>query len=235
MLRINDFLLYIPMKGNATDYSLNGYSTTVNGATLTTDEYSISNNAYNFDGTNDYISLGATFYDNLIDAVNAGTMSIFMRMYNNKASNANDIVLSAGDSNAAVFIDTLQISELTGTNNYTVIYGGNGSDINNIYTSVAPTLTTWKNIMYQTTYATTKYTGLVRKDNTDLSLTRSETNQIIIKSVDGSRSLWLGWRQDSPANRSFKGSLNNVMFIKKNISSLEYKYINKFGNMKRIA
>lgn len=235
MLRINDFILYIPMKGNATDYSLNGYSTTVNGATLTTDENSISNQAYNFDGTNDYISLGTTAYDALIDAINAAVVSIFMRMYNNKASNANDIVLTCGDSNTGVFTDVLQISELTGTTNQTVIFGGNSGDPNSIYTSVAPTLTTWKNIMYQTTYATTKYTGLVRKDNTDLSLTRSETNQIITKSTDGSRSIRIGWRQDNPANRSFKGNIYNFMIVKKDISFLEYKFISKFGNMKRIA
>lgn len=235
MLRINDFILYIPMKGNATDYSLNGYSTTVNGATLTTNDNSISNSAYNFDGTNDYISLGTTAYDTLIDAMNAGTVSIFIKMINNKASNANDIVLALGDSNTGVFTDVLQISELTGTLNQTAIYAGSGSDPNSIYTSVAPTTATWKNIMYQTTYATTKYTGLVRKDNTDLGLIRSETKQLITKSTDGSRSIWIGWRQESPSGRSFKGNMYNFMVRKKDISTLEYKYINKFGNMKRIA
>lgn len=43
--------------GNANDSSGNGNNGTVNGATLTTDKNAVSNQAYNFDGTNDSISI----------------------------------------------------------------------------------------------------------------------------------------------------------------------------------
>ena len=47
--------------GNANDGSTNGYNGTVNGATLTTDRFGNTNSSYNFNGTNNYISLPTGF------------------------------------------------------------------------------------------------------------------------------------------------------------------------------
>ena len=47
-----------PFNGNANDESGNGNNGTVNGATLTSDINNISNQAYSFDGVNDFISIG---------------------------------------------------------------------------------------------------------------------------------------------------------------------------------
>ena len=47
---------FYPFNGNANDSSGNGNHGTVYGATLTTDRSGNTNNAYNFDGANDYIS-----------------------------------------------------------------------------------------------------------------------------------------------------------------------------------
>lgn len=49
---------FYPFSGNASDASENGLNGTVNGATLSTDRFSNADHAYNFDGTDDYISLG---------------------------------------------------------------------------------------------------------------------------------------------------------------------------------
>jgi len=235
MLRIDDFLWYIFMNNNANDNSLNAYTTTINGATLTTNELGISNRAYDFDGVNDSITMGASAYDALIDAVNAGVVSLHINMINNKANNKNDGVLNAYD-NSGDFNKHYGVAEFTTSTNFTILScGGGGVSVNNIYTSVAPTLSTWKKMIYETTYATTKNTGRVLKDGVALGLARPETNQLVIKSVSSSRSIWIGWRQDSPANRSFKGKMNNVFAIKKVINATEQSYINKFGNMKRIA
>ncbi len=46
---------YYPFNGNANDESGNGNDGTVNGATLTSDRFGISNNAYDFNGVSDYI------------------------------------------------------------------------------------------------------------------------------------------------------------------------------------
>jgi hypothetical protein len=56
----NGLVGYWPFNGNASDESGNGNNGTVNGATLTTDRFGVANKAYNFDGTNNYISLAGT-------------------------------------------------------------------------------------------------------------------------------------------------------------------------------
>jgi hypothetical protein len=50
----NGLIGWWPFNGNANDESGNGNNGTVNGATLTTDRFGNVNNAYNFDGVDDY-------------------------------------------------------------------------------------------------------------------------------------------------------------------------------------
>ena len=55
---LNDGLVALyHFSGDATDSSGNGNNGTVNGATLTTDKNSVSNQAYSFDGVNDYMAI----------------------------------------------------------------------------------------------------------------------------------------------------------------------------------
>lgn len=55
---INDSLIaHYPFNSNAQDISGNGNNGTVNGATLTTDRFGLTNSAYLFDGLNDYIQV----------------------------------------------------------------------------------------------------------------------------------------------------------------------------------
>ena len=53
----NGLVAYYPFNGNANDLSGNGYNGTNNGATLTTDRFGNSNNAYNFDGVSNNIKI----------------------------------------------------------------------------------------------------------------------------------------------------------------------------------
>lgn len=53
-----DLLAYYPFNGNANDGSGNGNHGTVNGATLTSDRFGNSNEAYYFDGNGDHINCG---------------------------------------------------------------------------------------------------------------------------------------------------------------------------------
>ena len=50
-------MAYYAFNGNANDESGNGNNGTVNGATLTTDRLGNANNAYSFDGEDDYIKV----------------------------------------------------------------------------------------------------------------------------------------------------------------------------------
>jgi len=54
----NGLVGYWPFNGNANDESGNGNNGTVNGATLTADRFGNANNAYSFDGVDDFINLG---------------------------------------------------------------------------------------------------------------------------------------------------------------------------------
>lgn len=53
----NGLVGWWPFNGNANDESGNGNSGTVNGATMTTDRFGLSNKAYSFDGIDDMISI----------------------------------------------------------------------------------------------------------------------------------------------------------------------------------
>jgi hypothetical protein len=70
---------YYPFTGNANDSSGNDYHGTVTGATLTTDRFGNANQAYSFDGSNDYISLG----DVLDPGSNAITVSMWFKWAGN--------------------------------------------------------------------------------------------------------------------------------------------------------
>lgn len=57
----NGLVAWYPFIGNAHDSSGNGYNGTImNGAYLTTDRFGNANNAYSFDGMNDYINIITT-------------------------------------------------------------------------------------------------------------------------------------------------------------------------------
>lgn len=55
-LPTNGLVAYYPFTGNANDISTIGNNGTVNGATLTSDRFGAANSAYNFNGTNNYIT-----------------------------------------------------------------------------------------------------------------------------------------------------------------------------------
>ena len=207
---------------NDSDRSFNAYSITVNGATKTTNEFGQSNKAYSFDGVNDYIVIGnATTYDTFIDLLNAGGVSLFMIINNDKGVSQNDIIFSAL-ANPVDFTKGCQISESSGS----YMYIGSGSTMDSVYTTTSEILTTWKSKNFQSEYATTKYNGAIYENGSAMSLTKSDTNQLASKSVDTDRALWFGWRQNTPANRSFKGKLGTLRIYNENLTAGQNKIIN---------
>jgi hypothetical protein len=71
----NGLIAYYPFNGNANDSSGNNNHGTVNGASLTKDRFGNDNNAYSFDGTNDYIK--TTF--NLLEKNTARSVSVWFK------------------------------------------------------------------------------------------------------------------------------------------------------------
>jgi hypothetical protein len=73
-------IAYYPFNGNANDESNNNNHGTVNGATLTTDRFGNANNAYSFDGIDDYIDCGN---DTSLDVTDGITVCVWMYTTNN--------------------------------------------------------------------------------------------------------------------------------------------------------
>ncbi len=88
----NGLLGYWPFNGNANDVSGNGNNGTVNGASLTSDRFGAVNNAYSYDGINDYINAGQN-----INFTNF-TISTWV-LLNTSSSNAINAIISKISSN----------------------------------------------------------------------------------------------------------------------------------------
>jgi hypothetical protein len=188
--------------------------------------------ALNFDGANDYIVVGnATTYDNYIDKLNAGGLTLLLNMYNNKTTSQNDIFYSA-NTTTTNFNNGQQIA-ISDTLNMNFL--GSGTLENIIHVTQSPTLTDWFNLGYESVFATTKYNGRIFENYATLSLTKSDTNQLVSKSANSTRRLWIGWRQDSPANRSFKGKMNNFMIIEKTTTFADRYFLNQFRNRLKVC
>ena len=87
----NGLVGYWPFCGNANDASGNGNNGTVNGPTLTADRFGASNNAYSFDGVNDYISLATLNQLNLSSS--PFTISIWANSQVFGANNDEDYII----------------------------------------------------------------------------------------------------------------------------------------------
>ena len=73
-------IAHYPFNGNANDESTNSNHGTVNGATLSTDRFGNVNSAYDFDGTNDYISIpGKAEWD---FGLNSFSISVWFKQIN---------------------------------------------------------------------------------------------------------------------------------------------------------
>ena len=71
-----------PFSGNANDQSGNGNNGSVNGATLISDRFGITNKAYNFDGINDYIDLK---YLDTLNNLTSLTLSVWCKSSSNNS------------------------------------------------------------------------------------------------------------------------------------------------------
>ena len=88
-----------PFNGNAKDSSGNGNNGTVNGAALTTDRFGIANNAYDFNGTSNYILIN----DNQTFKFSSHSISFWYFRANNPlaqgnpcANSGNELLISKG-------------------------------------------------------------------------------------------------------------------------------------------
>ena len=93
---------YYPFNGNADDESGNGNHGTVNGSTLTEDRFGNIDQAYNFDGINDFIDISNI--SGLISSQGI-SLSIWTKNYNpNSSSNQQFLFLIGANPNARILM-----------------------------------------------------------------------------------------------------------------------------------
>ena len=89
---------YWPFNGNSNDESGNGNHGTVNGATLSADRNGVANNAYNFDGINNYIKID----NNLLSENKISSYSINLWLFaNDFKSDYSDLISDRSDKDYA--------------------------------------------------------------------------------------------------------------------------------------
>jgi hypothetical protein len=89
----NGLIVYFPFNGNANDESGNGNNGNVNGATLISDRHGNANNAYSFDGVNDYIQI--PYYRNLLPNNDAKTYSFWFKF---KPTTSSELFIQNGNA-----------------------------------------------------------------------------------------------------------------------------------------
>jgi len=218
MLNRNDFILYMPMKGNLTDYSNNGYTATNNGATLTTGRDGVTDTAYSFDGSTEYITLTSAVNQAISTALGSSA-SIFyefvadtnklcavLSAYYNTAENSFNLQLAADNSTF-----------------FALFNGGTGQNDN----SLSYTNSQWVFYCHNMSSATA-YTGYQ-----DIDTTATKTFSISIK-TNSTGLVNIGRRGDGGTNY-FDGKIANIGVLDRPLTKLEQKYIKKFSNRKRVA
>jgi hypothetical protein len=128
---------YYPFNGNAQDASGNGKHGIVNGATLTTDRYGYANNAYSFDGLNDFIALNHAF--------NGYTQLTISVWFNITATSPNlQALISSDNSNKLVH---MQIQTGASANNAVYYNSTSGALGVMLFAQPIPLLNTWTHMV----------------------------------------------------------------------------------------
>gem|GEM_PF-6149181 len=116
----NGLVGYYPFHGNAYDGSGNNNNGTVNGATLTTDRFGIAQEAYSFNGTNNYIDIGD------VDVLNPHLNSMTVVAWVKTTSSAHFRMYSKGTHGGTQPGYTLM--QYSGTSRATLLVGVGGHE-----------------------------------------------------------------------------------------------------------
>jgi len=235
MLNINDFILYLPLKGNTTDYSRNAYSVTNNSVTSTTDEFGISGGAYEWNSATDNLELSASVGNAYAVASNSGTSTLYMKLnLNDPGFNVAVRLFSqyGGAGNRAFAYSISTLSALN-DNCYVRRYSSDG-------TAAAGDETTINSISYSTWFSlrhVINEDGLTNNDDILIDNVSDDTATGLNELKENSTFLTqIGYQNNTGGNNNgFTGKANNIMILNRGITSLEEKFINKFGNRKRVA
>ncbi len=196
--------------GDATDQSGNGNDGTVSGAVLTTDRFGNANSAYNFDGSNDYITSASVdfstyaigTYNFWVNPNSISEQDVLMNYYTN---DANRLTIDIGTGN------TIQVT-------------ARSADVQEINwnTGVGLTLNTWQMIS-------------LSQDNSILRLyvdgvQQASTTDDFWWDGIGDSDLFIG-ATGSGANISFSGKIDDVSIYGKTLDATEISNLYSPGSL----
>lgn len=106
LFTVNTFIADYTFTGNANDESGNGNDATINGASLTVDRFGNPENAFAFDGVDDYLTRTDA---NFLNGLNEGTISLW---FNTGSTTKIQDILNTGSSRISITDNGLVITEL---------------------------------------------------------------------------------------------------------------------------
>lgn len=233
MFRKSDLVLYLPMNGNLTDYSANGYTATNSGASLTTNPKGISNTAYDFADASDRIEFASSVGNAIMTAINTAC-TIMCDINITSISSGNLKILyhqwSSASGQLALGVFPLHIpgSSLPNTMQIGISNNGASSPVNSNLTS-ALSFGTWQKYKVTFVDAGSNVTAVQKVDSTSLT-----TTGMAYAKTNSTLQFRIGARNGDNTLGDF-GKISNLMVFNKIITSTEEKYINQFGNYKRLA
>lgn len=234
MLRIDDFILYIPLKGNTNDYSLNGYTVTNNSVTLTTDEYGISGNAYEWSAVTDNLELPAGMGNSFATAANTTAATFYCRA-NFDALGANTtarLFSQYGNSGDRVWAFTLSTLNTLNDNCLVRRYSDDGTNTDGGESSIDSLTYTWQSIK-----VVVSDNGATNNDEVFFDSVSDDTaSGVKVMKTNSTFNPQIGYQNNGGiTSNSFTGKMKNIIVMDKELTSIEEKFLEKFGNMKRIA
>ena len=235
MLNRNDFILYLPMKGNVTDYGANSRTATNNSVSLTTDKNGLSNSAYEWNSTTDNLEFIAAVGNDLATAGNSGGVGIYFEA--NLVNPADNLALrlfsqygNSGNRSISITLSTLNSLD---DNCIARRYSDDGIGASGAETGInSVNYAVWNDWVLNITNQTTTNSDEVLKNSSQID---TESSLELMKE-DSTFKFQIGYQNNGgTTNDSFQGKISNFIIKDKAFTKLESKYISKFGNRKRIA
>jgi hypothetical protein len=140
----NGLVGYWPFNGNANDTNINAYNGIVSGATLTTDRFGNDNSAYNFDGTNNYITLPSAVNQQITSSY---TVSLWFNSQTNALQFDGYEIIGDRDVNSYVhrYRMVYGVSQATGYPYNSIILGSCTATTCEFVSTTTPVLNVWDN------------------------------------------------------------------------------------------
>lgn len=215
-LPTNGLVAYYPFKGNANDETGNGHNGTVSGASLTTDRFNVSNNAYSFDGINDYIKV---LNSNVFNFTGGDfSISVWMDLFQ-ASSDYNSTMVSKrdgvpGNTSGFIYCISGQLSSI-GPQKVWFQTGGGGNPY--LYDYDPLTLNNWHNIVvtFKVSNQETKlYVDHILKV-TSYTVPHHPTNDASLFFGHDSLTASLGY------NYNFNGKLDDIGLFNRTLTQLD--------------